>query len=148
MKVIHNNFYVDDLLAAFKREKATPQMISKLVEIVSETGYKLRKFVCSHPELIAHLPSETKFHGDKNIVDLAAGTAEIKALGVQWNYSEDVFLFPHANTLISKAKEIIMITKRVVSSFAGQIFDQGFDIVIEIKTPMKIDSSFITSLKQ
>ena len=123
MKVIHNNFYVDDLLAAFKREKATPQMISKLVEIVSETGYKLRKFVCSHPELIAHLPSETKLHGDKNIVDLAAGTAEIKALGVQWNYSEDVFLFPHANTLISKAKEIIMITKRVVSSFAGQIFD-------------------------
>ena len=122
VKMITKNFYVDDLLASLPTEKATPQLISKLIEIVSEAGYKLRKFVCSAPELIAHLPKNLRLQETEN-VNLVAAVTGIKALGVQWEHSKDIFLFPHAETLIEKAKATEAITKRVISSYAGRIFD-------------------------
>ena len=115
--------YVDDVVVSLKKSSKNVKVIDDINAITSEAGFKLRKWTCSDPSLIEHLPIEDR-RADP-VVTLEGQDPTIKTLGLHWNSRDDSILFRSQDALIQKIENLhdAAITKRVLASACGTIFD-------------------------
>ena len=107
-------FYVDDCLLSGPETEVTPENLDRLRHIVAEAGYDLTKWVSNHPQVLASIPPEKRKPAD---------AGPLSALGITWDPDQDLFLFTQASAVQKTASFLTKVTRRHISSYAGQIFD-------------------------
>lgn len=120
--------YVDDLISCFNSINEARAAQSELIDLMSQAGLEVRKFVSSEVRVMHDLPAE--FCED---VDLANDNANVKVLGLRWSPAADAFRYS-VDSFSGRC------TKRQVLSYAARIFDvKGFlsPITIYIKCFLK-----------
>ncbi|CAL8136776.1 unnamed protein product [Orchesella dallaii] len=127
-KVLKEDAYVDDVMTGTTTTTNGVQLYKELTAAVGDAGLELRKWSSNDPDVLAAIPShlqETDPHSfDKE--------TSIKALGVQWNPTQDVFSFCNFDV---KYRE--HISKRLLLSDLARVFDPlGFLSAVTIKAKM------------
>ncbi|XP_065082272.1 uncharacterized protein LOC135704713 [Ochlerotatus camptorhynchus] len=109
-RIIHD-FYVDDALSGADNEEEAMCIKEQITEILSKSGFELRKWTSSCPKLLENEVSESvpvKLSDDADVV---------KALGIYWYPSEDQFGFK-----VNFSADSVN-TKRQMISDASRLFD-------------------------
>ena len=115
-ETILHNFYVDDCLKATETDSDGIRIATELIELCSQGGFCLTKFVgnCS-----ALNPTLAKEAGEKRDCHIEFGqdkTCVEKALGVKWSLKTDSFGF-------SVAQKERPMSKRGVLAIVGSVYD-------------------------
>lgn len=107
--------YVDDILDGADDIETAVQLQTELVEMLRTGSFHLRKWTSNRDEVLEHIPIEhrapqsTQFLGDEEMV---------KALGMYWQRSDDIFCF-QINFNIPSVNN----TKRTALSIVARLFD-------------------------
>lgn len=113
LKIIQNDFYVDDLLSGASNTNEASRLQTALIALLKTGGCNLRKLSSNCPVLIEGLPQE--------IVDQTAYefTTEMpkKSLGILWDPTTDTFSFK-VQRCDSK-----FTTKRTILSEVSKLYD-------------------------
>ncbi|XP_030761095.1 uncharacterized protein LOC115886162 [Sitophilus oryzae] len=113
--IIKNDFYVDDALFGADSVEQLSEISIQISKILRSGGFDLRKWHSNSQEVVQNVTSDTK----SNISVIKIGTDETtKTLGLAWSNANDVLTYDIG--LISKTGRV---TKRVILSCIGQIFD-------------------------
>lgn len=107
------HFYVDDLLAGAESVESAKLIIQELLKFMSSGGFELRKWTCSHPEVIAQMPGDLKAGTFSH--SFQEGPSQ-NILGLSWDLSMDAF----------KVKSVLaenVTTKRHLLSIIARTFD-------------------------
>ncbi|GFW54359.1 integrase catalytic domain-containing protein [Trichonephila clavipes] len=112
-KLAKDHFYVDDLLAGADSLDSARKIVHELQNLMSAGGFELRKWSCTHPEVLSDLPNTLKTNISSHSFD---GESTQKILGLFWDLNEDSFkvraVFSHQ-----------VSTKRQMVSIIARIFD-------------------------
>lgn len=129
-EVLLNNTYVDDVLAGESSKEKAIILYKQLTDAVGTAGLELRKWCSNDPDVLAEIPDchrETEplsFDDDQTV----------KALGVQWHPSNDVFKFKGIEFKYDEK-----ITKRKLLSDAARVFDPlGLISCVSVRAKMML----------
>lgn len=112
--LIHNNFYVDNLLMGTESIPDAISKCTKLKELLNAASFPLRQWMSNSPEILQGLQQNNSI---SHTYDIATGQ-NAKTLGLNWNWKKDVFIFK-TTSLPGTSKP----TKRAILSTISQIFD-------------------------
>ncbi|GFT64481.1 integrase catalytic domain-containing protein [Trichonephila clavipes] len=87
-KLAKDHFYVDDLLAGADSLDSARKIVHELQNLMSAGGFELRKWSCTHPEVLSDLPNTLKTNISSHSFD---DKSTQKILGLFWNLNEDSF---------------------------------------------------------
>ena len=87
--VIQNDFYVDDFMGGESTPERALLLQKQLCELVKAGGMELRKWSSSDPVLLQSIPAELCEKKENLSFDT---DSTIKALGVQWNVFERIYI--------------------------------------------------------
>ena len=86
-KVIHNQFYVDDVLTGASTPDEAMYLRQELNDLLQKAGMTLCKWRVTDPEVLATIPADLQEKNELYISsDIQLGN---KALGLHWNCSFD-----------------------------------------------------------
>ena len=90
-ETIDNSMYVNDVLDSCEMVEEACSLRHDLSEVLSETGFKLQKWLSNESSVIANVPIEDRAQG----VEIGDGEnlPKQKTLGVTWNAKTDTFVF-------------------------------------------------------
>ncbi|XP_049886955.1 uncharacterized protein LOC126381514 [Pectinophora gossypiella] len=114
-RMIHEDFYVDDLMSGCDTVLEALEAIKQLQDILKKGKFRLQKWSSNSPEILRSI--EERDRSSKANIDIKVdGT--IKALGLSWDLGYDEFRYnlnlqPHTNN----------VTKREVLSDLQKLFD-------------------------
>ena len=114
-EVLHNNFYVDDLLISEEDTKSALDLAKKVQEMCKAGGFHLTKFTSNDSEFINGIPKNERAKGVKNF-DFDNNFPPERALGVHWCIEDDVLGF--RVSLSSRPT-----TRRGILSIVSSIYD-------------------------
>ena len=114
-EVVRSNFYVDDLLKSVDNPKTAMILVKNVVDMCKSGGFHLTKFISNNRELLISIPEDQRRNDVKN-ADLIGDLPAEKALGIQWNISDDSFTF---NIQVNRRP----LTKRKMLSIISSIYD-------------------------
>ena len=86
-EVIHNNFYVDDMLRSEDSVNEAVKTIAEVVETCKDGGFNLTKFVCTDTEVSKSIPEERR--SGKMVREFSQAEHVERALGVHWCLDND-----------------------------------------------------------
>ncbi|GFW58402.1 DUF1758 domain-containing protein [Trichonephila clavipes] len=112
-KLAKDHFYVDDLLAGADSLDSARKIVHELQNLMSAGGFELRKWSCTHPEVLSDLPNTLKTNISSHSFDEESTQ---KILGLFWDLNEDSF----------KVRSVLLdqvSTKRQMLSIIARIFD-------------------------
>ncbi|GFW95012.1 integrase catalytic domain-containing protein [Trichonephila clavipes] len=112
-KLAKDHFYVDDLLAGADSVDSARKIVHELQNLMSAGGFELRKWSCTHPEVLSDLPNTLKTNISSHSFDEESTQ---KILGLFWDLNEDSF----------KVRAVLsdpVSTKRQMLSIIARIFD-------------------------
>ncbi|GFT11584.1 integrase catalytic domain-containing protein [Trichonephila clavipes] len=112
-KLAKDHFYVDDLLAGADSVDSARKIVHELQNLMSSGGFELRKWSCTHPEVLSDLPNTLKTNISSHSFDEESTQ---KILGLFWDLNEDSF----------KVRAVLsdqVSTKRQMLSIIARIFD-------------------------
>ena len=92
---IKRHFYVDDILTGANSVEEAKKLQKSLIQALKQANFDLRKWTCSEASLVFLLPPEYRETNDN--LEFLEHNLTIKALGIVWNPTEDVFLFKVAH---------------------------------------------------
>eukprot|EP00794_Sanderia_malayensis_P021143 gene21143-biopygen14691 len=116
ISTVKRNFYVDDLLKSVKNSKEAVSTYNDLKSLLSLGGFYLTKWISNKRDVIDAIPKEDHSKELKKI-DVEKDLLPVnRALGVQWNVSNDSFQYD----VNIPAREV---TKRGILSFVSSIYD-------------------------
>ena len=111
---IMRSFYVDDLLTSVSDKETASEIINGTQDALNVGGFRLTKFVVNDPELLGQIAPEDRAAEVKEI----APEMLSKALGVQWDVTNDTFFY------VSKPVEgQPPITRRSILSKVSTMYD-------------------------
>lgn len=110
---VRKHGFMDDFPTGAESVEGARQLQQELIELLGKAGFELRKWSCSHSELLDSLP-ET--HLEKPIA-IDASEVGVKILGLLWEPGQDAFRYL-VEPFTSQA-----ITKRTVLSYIARIYD-------------------------
>ena len=114
---VYHSFYVDDLLAGAETPEAAVQLHHNLREMFKQGGFNQRKWRSSSDEVLTQIdPSLLEKMPTKDLMDHRSTTYP-KALGVEWNSSQDTMA-----TCVTLPPEYTS-TKRSIISDVARTFD-------------------------
>ncbi|GFT02569.1 integrase catalytic domain-containing protein [Trichonephila clavipes] len=87
-KLAKDHFYVDDLLAGADSLDSGRKIVHELQNLMSADGFKLRKWSCTHPEVLSDFPNTLKTNISSHSFD---DESTLKILGLFWDLNEDSF---------------------------------------------------------
>ncbi|GFS89331.1 integrase catalytic domain-containing protein [Trichonephila clavipes] len=87
-KLAKDHFYVDDLLAGADSVDSARKIAHELQNLMSAGGFELRKWSCTHPEVLSDLPNTLKTNISSHSFD---DESTQKILGLFWDLNEDLF---------------------------------------------------------
>ncbi|GFV82381.1 DUF1758 domain-containing protein [Trichonephila clavipes] len=102
-KLATDHFYVDDLLAGADSVDSARKIVHELQNLMSAGGFELRKWSCTHPEVLSDLPNTLKTNISSHSFDEESTQ---KILGLFWDLNED--LFKVRAVLLLKVLQIIL----------------------------------------
>lgn len=111
---ILRSFYVDDCLRSSESADALRDTAMETVHVLTNSGFKLTKFVSNSPSLLSSLPDDLKSSGPKDIGPID----QSKVLGIKWQVSTDEFVFDCAPLLEQQCT-----TRRSMLSCVSSLFD-------------------------
>ena len=114
-EVVRSNFYVDDLLKSVDNPKTAMILVKNVVDMCKSGGFHLTKFISNNRELLISIPEDQRRNGVKN-ADLIGDLPAEKALGIQWNMSDNSFTF---NIQVNRRP----LMKRKMLSIISSIYD-------------------------
>ncbi|GFY36788.1 integrase catalytic domain-containing protein [Trichonephila clavipes] len=112
-KLAKDHFYVDDLLAGADSLDSIRKIVHELQNLMSAGGFELRKWSCTHLEVVSDLPNSLKTNISSHSFD---DESTHKILGLFWDLNEDSF----------KVRAVLsdqVSTKRQMLSIIARIFD-------------------------
>ena len=86
-KAVHESFYADDRLVS--ADTIHDAITLQLQELFGRGGFLLRKWNCSNPAVLAHLPDELK--DTQSLCSIPDQGGYTKTLGIEWNTVMDHF---------------------------------------------------------
>ena len=114
---LKNSFYVDDLMGGAATPKEALHLYEKLLDILSQASFHLRKWRSNSTDVLKKIPKELQeILPTQDLVDLQSASYP-KALGVAWDSRADT-MFTHINLPTSYAS-----TKRGIVSDIARTFD-------------------------
>ena len=114
LNTIMRSFYVDDLLTSVSDKETASKIINGTQDALKLGGFWLTKFVVNDPELFGQIAPENRAAEVKEI----APEMLSKALGVQWDVTNDTFFY------VSKPIEgQPPITRRSILSKVSTMYD-------------------------
>ena len=90
-------------------------LVKNVVDMSKSGGFHLTKFISNNRELLISIPEDQRRNDVKN-ADLIGDLPAEKALGIQWNISDDSFTF---NIQVNRRP----LTKRKMLSSISSIYD-------------------------
>ncbi|XP_037942534.1 uncharacterized protein LOC119675408 [Teleopsis dalmanni] len=111
-QILCDNFYVDDGLGGSDSLITAIEAQRQLIHILKKHQFYLRKWSANHPQLLKNISQD---HQVVNLDFTNDNNESIKTLGLFW--------LPKADLFGIKVKMEGIITKRVVSSDLGRLFD-------------------------
>ena len=111
-ETFNRDFYVDDCLTGADDIPSAKKLINDVRCQLATKQFPLRKFVSSSAEVMESLPSELR----ENEHEFSAKDYSVKALGIKWIPTNDVFVFKVAHDLKEN------MTKRSLLSDISKIF--------------------------
>ncbi|XP_055848210.1 uncharacterized protein LOC129913509 [Episyrphus balteatus] len=115
VKATSSEFYVDDLLSGAETIDECLELQRQLRDMLSKSGFKLRRWASNRVEVISHLPTEDKeLQGSLELQE----TESVKTLGIRWYPAEDYFTFNVQGLSDTQAK-----TKRIILSEIASLYD-------------------------
>ncbi|GFV77149.1 integrase catalytic domain-containing protein [Trichonephila clavipes] len=87
-KLAKDYFYVDDLLAGADSLDSARKIVHELQNLMSAGGFELRKWLCTHPEVLSDLTNTLKTNISSHSFD---DESTQKILGLFWDLNEDSF---------------------------------------------------------
>ncbi|XP_043471057.1 uncharacterized protein LOC122504184 [Leptopilina heterotoma] len=111
-KALKEDCYVDDIMTGDDDIIKTIQLRDELINITQSAGFRLRKWISNHPEVV-----ESLAESNENIDLLINKGIETKALGIQWNTISDEFVYK----LVEKPDH--KYTKRTILSIIAGLYD-------------------------
>ena len=114
-EVVRSNFYVDDLLKPVDNPKTAMILVKNIVDMCKSRGFHLTKLISNNKELLISISEDERRNGVKN-ADFFGDLPAEKALGIQWNISDDSFTF---NIQVNRRP----LTKRKMLSIISSIYD-------------------------
>ncbi|GFV85878.1 integrase catalytic domain-containing protein [Trichonephila clavipes] len=112
-KLAKDHFYVDDLLAGADSVDSARKIVHELQNLMSAGRFELRKWSCTHPEVLSGLPNTLKTNISSHSFHEESTQ---KILGLFWDLNEDSF----------KVRAVLsdqVSTKRQMLSIIARIFD-------------------------
>ncbi|XP_055527801.1 uncharacterized protein LOC129720363 [Wyeomyia smithii] len=112
---LKHSFYMDDFISGASDVKTASQLCTQMVELLSLGGFRLRKWCCNFPEVLADLPSEyinTQFARSFDAEEA------VKTLGISWEPTSDVLRFDLGTHTIVEP-----ITKQSILSVIARLYD-------------------------
>ena len=111
---VKRNFYVDDLLKSVGDDEEAIGLASDLCKLLEKGGFRLTKWICNKPKVVASLPESERA---SSVKDLCFDNRSIeRALGVLWNLIRDQFVF----RIKIKGNPP---TRRGILSFVSSVYD-------------------------
>ncbi|GFV87780.1 DUF1758 domain-containing protein [Trichonephila clavipes] len=108
-KLAKDHFYIDDLLAGADSLDSARKIVHELQNLMSAGGFELRKWSCTHPEVLSDLPNTLKTNISSHSFD---DESTQKILGLFWDLNEDSFkCWENSRTKL----------KRILASHSGKI---------------------------
>ena len=129
MKVVKNNFYMDDFLKSLGDEESLIKLSLSLISCLKNCGFRLTKWISNSDTVLKNLPPSELSSKYVNL-DLNSQLIE-RALGMTWNVSEDCFVF-------KPCLKNNVCTKRGILSLVASVFDP-----LGILTPAILEAKLI-----
>ena len=114
-ETIDNSMYVDDVLDSCETIEEACSVRHDLSDVLSDAGFKLRKWLSNEPSVIAEVPIEDRAQNIE--INDGENLPTQKTLGVTWNAETDTFTFQVKLPTTSSP------TKRNVLSCIASLFD-------------------------
>ena len=115
-KVIHNQFYVDNVLTGASTPDEAMYLRQELNDLLQKAGMTLRKWRVTDPKVHATIPADLQENNELYISsDMQLGN---KALGLHWNCSSD-----QKHVVVPSIQTDQVPTKRLVASSAARVYD-------------------------
>ncbi|XP_017302793.2 uncharacterized protein LOC103517048 [Diaphorina citri] len=111
-EVLENDIYVDDVVTGASSISEACELREQLSNLLAAGGFELRKWSCSHPEVLEGLSLDLLENSHP-----LGDNQTLRVLGIQWDSKEDVFSY-HVKPIID-----VCVTKRQVLSQIARIFD-------------------------
>ncbi|XP_046401586.1 uncharacterized protein LOC124167648 [Ischnura elegans] len=118
-KIIHEDFYVDDLLSGASTLLEALEFYKELTSVLRTAGFSLRKWSTNSPELLANIP----LHLQETKLQSSLGHGVVTALGLHWDPASDQFQIKSNLALPNHNLVVTGATKRKVMSIIATIFD-------------------------
>lgn len=115
VKVVSDNFYVDDFLKSFATVNEATQLVQQVGSLLEKGGFRLTKWVSNSEEVISAIPPAERSDRGCCLCLPSGGTLE-RALGVKWNTLTDTFSFSTIDT--NKPA-----TRRGILSIVSSLYD-------------------------
>ena len=115
-KILHGNFYVDDMLKSFSSTTKAISTATKVIGMCKAGGFRLTQFVSNDRKFLSTIPEEERA---KSLKDFDMSTNPLpteRALGMKWSPENDFFTFQ----ITMKEKPL---TRRGVLSSISTIYD-------------------------
>ncbi|GFT51915.1 DUF1758 domain-containing protein [Trichonephila clavipes] len=87
-KLAKDHFYVDDFLAGANSLDSARKIVHEMQNLMSAGGFELRKWSCTHPEVLSDLPNTLKTNISSHSFD---DESTQKILGLFWDLNEYSF---------------------------------------------------------
>jgi hypothetical protein len=116
VKAARESFYVDDGLAGADTIDEAITLQQQLQELFNRGGFLLRKWNCSDPSVLKHLPDELK--DTQSPRPLPVIKEYTKTLGIEWSPAMD-----HFRLTIAELPPVSKVTKRFLVSDVAKTFD-------------------------
>lgn len=114
-EMLEEDFFMDDCISGASSVEAAKERVNVLSALLEKYGLPLKKWAASEPAVLANLPTNDCVN---SLLQFSEGKeAEIKTLGVGWNFESDEIKFSVSLPLPEA------MTKRAILSFAAKIFD-------------------------
>jgi hypothetical protein len=114
-RVIHQDFYVDDLLSGGESDDQLFHVYQQLQSTLNQYGFPLRKWCSSSPQLMSLIPQA---HDDPNFVIKLSDENTVSALGLLWQPANNCFKFN-----VKDWQPPIRMTKRTLLSDINSVYD-------------------------
>ncbi|XP_077361589.1 uncharacterized protein LOC144006560 [Festucalex cinctus] len=92
---IERNFYVDNCLQSIPTVAEGKQLVDKLRALLASAGFELRQWASNEPEVISHLPEESRSASVELWLAQHKTDAPESTLGLRWLFHTDVLGYKH-----------------------------------------------------
>ncbi|XP_024865045.1 uncharacterized protein LOC119617585 [Kryptolebias marmoratus] len=92
---INKSFYVDNCLQSLPCPVAAKALVDKLHHLLAGGGFELRQWASNNPNVIHHLPPDTKSTSCELWLNQDQSDIQEPALGLHWNCKSDTLTYKH-----------------------------------------------------